>query len=95
MRITEEMVVKLNRELLQIGCCFTFEFCAFGMLGNTKIELVPLNDKFIHSSIINPTDEFYSYLENFFKQEGIEELSYNNTGSIIWAKNGWNKSKAN
>ena len=46
--------------------------------------------KYIDSFIINPTNEFYDWLELWFKIKGIE-LSYNNTRSIIWSKSGWDK----
>lgn len=28
-------------------------------------------------------------MENFFKSKGVNELSYNNTGSIFWSTDGW------
>ncbi len=58
------------------------------MCGNGQCKVVPSNDMFIHSSIINLTEEFYKVLEYFFSKRDIE-LSYNNDGSIFWSKDGW------
>lgn len=88
MRITKEMTKELNAILANMGCIFNFEY-RDGTLGNSEIEIRPVNGKFIQRSIINPTKEFYEFLENYFKSKGIEELSYNNTGSIIWSTSRW------
>lgn len=88
MRITEQMTDELNTILASMGCSFKFNFSE-GVLNN-QIEVVPMNSQFIDSSIINLTKECYGFIEHFFKGKGIEELSYNNTGSIIWSKNGFN-----
>ena len=87
-RITEDMVIIFNQTLENLDCSFKLDFRKTSVPGNTSCEIVPANNRFIHSSIINLTDEFYETLENFFKKKGIE-LSYNNTGSIFWSKNGW------
>lgn len=88
MRITEEMTDELNGILASMGCSFKFAFRE-GTL-KSQIDVVPMNNQFIDSSIINLTKECYSFIEHFFKGKGIEELSYNNTGSTIWSKSGFN-----
>lgn len=83
MQITKEMVTEFNLLLMKEGCIFRMEY------GNSFVQsdmrIVVSNDKFIHSTIINPNDEFYSVLETFFKEKGIE-LNSNNTGNIFWSK---------
>lgn len=87
MKITEDMVTVFNQTLENLNCSFRLKF-KNGMCGNGQCEVVPSNDMFIQSSIINLTEEFYKALEEFFEKRGIE-LSYNNDGSIFWSKNGW------
>ena len=89
MKITEDMVTVFNQTLENLGCSFklkyddkTLGFC------NPSCEIVPTSNMFIQSSIINVTDEFYNILDDFFAKRGIE-LTYNNTGSIFWSKDGW------
>ena len=87
MKITEDMVAVFNQTLENLNCIFRLKF-EEGMLGNAQCKVVPSNDMFIYSSIINLTDEFYKVLDEFFNKRGIE-LSYNNDGSIFWSKDGW------
>ena len=87
MKITREMADELNAILANMGCAFRFDFRED--MFNNEIEVIPMNNQFIDSSIINLTKECYSFIENFFKSKGIEELCYNNTGSVIWSKGGW------
>ena len=51
-----------------------------------KITLSSMNC--VDSFIIYPTDEFFDWLELWFKLKGVE-LGYNNDGSIMWSNNGW------
>ena len=89
MKITEDMVAAFNRTLENLNCSFKLKFDDKTIgFGNTTCQVVPSNDMFIHSSIINLTDEFYKVLEEYFRKRGIE-LSYNNDGSIFWSKDGW------
>lgn len=89
MQITEDMVTIFNSMLENLNCSFRLCF-EDEMSGNAAYHIVPANDMFIHSSIINLTDEFYKVLEDFFYKRGIE-LTYNNTKSTFWSKNGWEK----
>lgn len=89
MKITEEMLNKLNEELLTKGCIFKYVFVTgYEKTTNPIIERVPIYETYIANSIINCTKEFYDYLENFFKKYNIE-LSYNNTGNRCWSESGW------
>lgn len=89
MNITEEMVKEFNQSLKTMNCSFRLAL-RNGINGNNNCDIVIANDMFIQSCILNLTDKFYETLENFFAKYGIE-LSYNNTGSTFWSKNGFDK----
>lgn len=88
MKITKEMVVELNNELAIKGCPFRYEFNEREYADNPCIKIVLPSMSWVNSFIINPTKEFFNWLELWFKVKGIE-LSCNNDGSILWSKNGW------
>lgn len=83
MKITNEMVDNFNNLITE--CSFKLKFN--DEFSNPTCEIVPKNNKYIDSSIINLTNEFYQILENFFKSFYSIELSYNNTRSSFWSKN--------
>lgn len=88
MKITEDMVAVFNQTLENLGCSFKLQYDDNILgFGNPSCQIVPTSDRFIHSSIINLTEEFYKILDEFFAKRGIE-LSYNNDNSIFWSKNG-------
>lgn len=87
MKITENMIAVFNQTLENLDCSFRLKMES-GTCGNTQCKIVPSNDKFIQSSIINLTEEFYKELEKFFNERGIE-LSYNNDKSKFWSRDGW------
>lgn len=87
MKITESMVEEFNRTLKNLNCSFKIHINAREK--NPSCEIIPSNDLFIKSSIINVNESFYKVLESYFSDRGIE-LRYNNTGSIFWSKDGWN-----
>ena len=78
MKITNEMVDNFNNLITE--CSFKLKFN--DEFSNPTCEIVPKNNKYIDSSIINLTNEFYQILENFFKSFYSIELSYNNTKYI-------------
>ena len=88
MKITEEMVVELNRELADKGCSFRYEYDAKGFSGNPQIRLTLPSMVYVDNFIVNPTNEFFEWLALWFKAKGVE-LAFNNDGSILWAKDGW------
>ena len=67
MKITEDMVTVFNQTLENLNCSFRLKF-ENGMCGNGQCVVVPSNNMFIHSSIINLTEEFYEVLEDFFSK---------------------------
>ena len=88
MKITREMAIELNNELAVKGCPFRYEYDEAKYSGNPQISISLPNMNCVDSFIINPTKEFFDWLELWFKTKGIE-LSCNNTGSVLWSKNGW------
>ena len=90
MKITAEMVVELNQELVNKGCPFRYEYDEVGCTGNPHMRVALPSMSYVSSFIINPTREFFDWLELWFKVKGVE-LSCNNDGSILWSKNGWNE----
>lgn len=87
MKITKEIVMELNNELANKGCPFKYEHDR-GYTGNPHMKITLPSMSCVSSFIINPTKEFFDWLEEWFKAKGIE-LSCNNDGSIIWSKSGW------
>ena len=85
MKITEEMVMELNEELRAKGCSFRYLFDAYG---NPKIRITLPSMNCVDSFIINPTREFFTWIEQWFKLKGIE-LCCNADGSILWSENGY------
>lgn len=88
MKITEEMVMELNKELENKGCSFRYEYDKNGFTGNPHIKITLPSMNCVGSFIINVTKEFLDWLELWFKARGVE-LTCNNDGSILWSKNGW------
>ena len=88
MKITREIVMELNNELVNKGCPFRFEYVEAKYFGNPHMKITLPSMSCVDSFIINPTEEFFDWLVLWFQAKGIE-LSYNNDGSILWSKNGW------
>ena len=84
--IEKKDVQELNDNLKNMGCSFKFKLCESIIPGKNTIEVIPSSSIFISSSIINLTDDFYKYLEDFFYMKGII-LNTNNTGTVFWANN--------
>lgn len=88
MKITKEMVKKFNGVLKALGCVFKLDLKSTAEGGNTQCEIVPFDNQFLKSAILNPTDEFYEILEKYFSKYEIK-LHYNNTKTIFWSVDGW------
>lgn len=88
MRITREIVVELNDELRIKGCPFRYEYT-----GETQYSCIPQievtlpNMNYVSSCTINVTRDFLEWMELWFKTKFGVELTCNNDGSILWAKN--------
>lgn len=92
MKITKEMVMELNNELINKGCPFRYEYDEAGYSGNPHMTISLPSMSCVHSFIINPTDDFFDWLQSWFKLKNID-LSWNNDGSILWSRNGWEDNK--
>lgn len=85
--ITQEMINEFNQGLANSGAIFRL------FLQETNVvEIYPANYTWLYGNsgdgkcIINLSDEFYSYLETFFKTKDKDiVLHYNNTRSTFWA----------
>lgn len=61
----------------------------FKATGAKSIRITILTDKYIESSNINMTKEFYIELENQLKEMGLSKPHYNNFSTIFYCiKNG-------
>lgn len=87
MKITQEMVMELNNELINKGCPFRYEYENNTTSGNPHIKITLPSMNYVSSFIINPEREFFDWLKLWFKIRGIE-LYFNNDGMICWSKNG-------
>ena len=88
MKITNEMVTELNKELVNKGCPFRYEYDEAGYKGNPHIKITLPSMNCVDSFIINPTKEFFNWLELWFRLKGVI-LGRNNDGGIMWSNNGW------
>ena len=82
--ITQNMLNSLNKALKNENAPFIYDW---GDISGCIVRTLPKH-KFIgnFTPIISVTEEFYNWLSNWFKETYDIELSYNNDGSICWAK---------
>ena len=82
-QITEDMLKQFNEQILNIH---PIELVMEDRpaVGCVRIQLKP--NPFIESSIINLSEHFYTWLNNYFEQVYDIELNFNNTGTIFWSK---------
>lgn len=90
MKITKEMVYQLNNVLTSKDYPFRYKYDESLISGNPHIQITLASTLGVDSFIINPTKDFFEWLQSWFMQYGIE-LSCNNDGSILWSKSGWEK----
>lgn len=81
--ITEDMLTQFNEQVLNIHP-IELVMQEGPAVGCVKIQLK--RDPFIESSIINLSEHFYDWLNNYFEQVYGIELNFNNTGTIFWSK---------
>lgn len=80
--ITDEMILEFNNILKNEGSIIILKRNDDGR----TVQFI-INDKNIESFIINLNDSFYEKLEKFFREKGITDLRYNNSGSCFWKYN--------
>ena len=93
MKISKEMVYQLNNELRFRGYPFRYEYNESLISGNPHIQITLTSTFGVDSFIINPTKEFFEWLQNWFIERYGIELSCNNDRSILWSKTGWEEYK--
>lgn len=86
MKISKEIVYQLNNELKCRDYPFRYKYDESS--DNPHIQITLASTLGVDSFIINPTKDFFEWLQGWFLQYGIE-LSCNNDGSILWSKSGW------
>lgn len=82
-QITEDMLAQFNEQVLNIHP-IELVMEEGPVVGCVRIQLKP--NPFIESSIINLSEHFYTWLNNYFEQVYDIELNFNNTGTIFWSK---------
>lgn len=80
-KITKSLAHEFNVLMANNGSIIRLEYIQQPFYAMFKV--CPCNMLYIDSYILNPTEEFYEILENFFKNKDIK-LSYNNTHTIFW-----------
>ena len=65
-----------------------YEYDEAGYKGNPHIKITLPSMNCVDSFIINPTKEFFNWLELWFRLKGVI-LGRNNDGGIMWSNNGW------
>ena len=82
--ITQNMLDNLNQALKNENAPFIYEWSD---ISGCIMRTLPKH-KFIgnFTPIISVTEEFYQWIDTWFKETYDIELSYNNDGSICWAK---------
>lgn len=80
-RITKGMVSHLNYMLKDQGAGFRYIYIDGSMH-------ITINDAslWVESCIVNCTNDYFVYLETWFRDNYDIALDYNNDRSIIWAK---------
>lgn len=82
-QITEDMLTQFNEQVLMIHP-IELVMEEGPAVGCVRIQLKP--NPFIESSIINPSEYFYTWLNKYFEQVYDIELNFNNTGTVFWSK---------
>ena len=79
--ITTEMVEEFNRNMENRNSIIRLY-----KSGSYAVDIKLILDSFLkmEEQVINPTKEFYDYLQQFFKQKGVT-IRFNNTWSCFWA----------
>lgn len=84
MKITRGMVNHLNNELKNFGVGFEYIFENEDISNPTiRISVVDPKGLWVNSSIVNCSDEYFCWLEDWFKNNYDVTLCYNNTREII------------
>ena len=90
MKITDNMVKEFNNLLSDFGCIFKLELSKDinNKSGIPIYKIVPTNNFFVKSTMIEPNRQFYVLLEDFFIKKYNVELRYDKTRTMFWSKYG-------
>jgi hypothetical protein len=77
--ITKEMINEFNELMESKGSIIRL------YTRGSTVDISVLKDDYLkmEDQIINPSREFYTYLQSFFKKYGVK-LHFNNTWSCFW-----------
>ena len=86
MKITKEICNKFNQALRDKGVGFYYVFENEDTRAPImKVAVIDNSLDWVDSSIVNLTDEYFKFLENWFITNYGITIRYNNTRSIIWS----------
>lgn len=84
-KLTKGIIFHLNRTLKDLGVGFYYELSDLDTYApRAQIKVIDPCE-FVDSSIVNCTDIYYKWLEDWFKHNYDIEICYNNTRTIIWS----------
>lgn len=89
MRITQEMINDLNKILNNKGSNIKLKPNDISS-GNPTYKVSLSEDKFLHSYVLNPSKDFFEFVNDYFMDKGIKVV-YNNNGNTFWSHDGWNE----
>lgn len=86
MKLTKEICNKFNQVLRATGVGFYYVFENEDTRAPImKVAVIDNSLGWVDSSIVNLTDEYFKFLENWFITNCGITIRYNNTRSIIWS----------
>lgn len=88
MKITETIVNDVNNALENINSGIRFIFAGSVVAPMMKLTIADSEgfiDNSISPPIVNTTDKFYEWLENYMNEHYGITLDYNNTKNICWS----------
>ena len=84
-KFTKGIISHLNRTLKDLGVGFYYELSDIDTYApRAQIKVIDPCE-FVDNSIVNCTDTYYKWLEDWFRHNYDIEISYNNTRNIIWS----------
>lgn len=85
MKITETIVNEVNGALENMNSGIRFIFNESIYAPMMKLTIADRNEFIDNSTIVNPTDKFYEWLDAYMMIHYGITLDYNNTRNICWS----------
>ena len=85
MKISVKIIDALNSMLSEKGVGFRYEFMPNPIAPAARIVVLDSDNQWVESSIVNCTKEYYTFLDQWFKDNFDITIDYNNTKNIIWS----------